>query len=268
MLDLSIFETFETSKDRPLSIRRLILGKSFSFNLSLLSIVWKCRKLSLKGAFPDKVYFSESDRIHEALESHGGRFKISGLEHLRRDYPVVLVANHMSLLETMVLPWIVGSFKPLSIVMKKSLYDSWLFHPIAEATKSISLTRENLRADIDVIMTEGVAYLKQGRSILLFPEGTRKTAFDPGSFNSLGVKLAARAGVRIQPIALKTNFLERGKHISYAGTVHPERPILFEIGEAMEVNGRGKAQHQAVLEFMTKHLSAWGVEIKGGRHDL
>ncbi len=265
MLDLSIFETFETPEDKRLALRRFLLGNSFSFNLSLLQIVLRCRRLSRQGRFPDPVYFSESEKIHDALERHGGKFRIAGLENLRKDEPVVLVANHMSLLETMVLPWIIGCFKPLSIVMKKSLYDSSLFNPIAVATKSISLTRENLRADIDVIMTEGVEYLKQGRSVLLFPEGTRKNYFDPAAFNSLGIKLAARAGVKVQPIALKTDFLERGKWGSYIGKVYRDRPILFEIGEAMDIEGRGKAQHQAVLDFMKSRLSDWGVEIRGER---
>ena len=240
MLDLTMFNTFETPADKTLSPWRLFLGKSASFNLTLLQVVWYCRGLCLKGRFPDPVYFAQSDRIHNNLERHGARFRIEGLENIRTDEPCVYTANHMSLLETMVLPWIIGCFKPLSIVMKNSLYDSWIFNPIAETTKSISLTRENLKADIDVIMSEGVEYLKQGRSVLLFPEGTRRSSFDRKAFNSLGVKLAARAGVKVQPIALKTDFLESGRLVSYWGSAHPERTVHFHVGEALGDRGPGK----------------------------
>lgn len=264
MLDLSIFNTFETPADKKQSPWRLLLGRSASFNATLFQVVWHCRGLCLKGRFPDSVYFSQSDRIHDNLERHGARFRIEGLENIRTDEPCVYVANHMSLLETMVLPWIIGSFKPLSIVMKNSLYDSWIFNPIAETTKSISLTRKNLKADIDAIMSEGVEYLKKGRSVLLFPEGTRRKSFDRKAFNSLGVKLAARAGAKVQPIALKTDFLESGKIVSYAGSIHPERTVHFCVGEALEIEGRGKKEHNLILDFMEEKLSSWGVEIEGG----
>jgi len=126
------------------------------------------------------------------------------------------------------------------------------------------LTRKNLRADIDVIMTEGVEYLNGGRSVLLFPEGTRKSSFNPKEFNSLGVKLALRAGVRVIPIALKTDFLKNGKRFSDYGTVHPENTVHIHVGEPLEVEGRGKKEHQDVLDFLESHLRSWGVEIAGG----
>lgn len=262
MIDLSQFETYETDKDRRLSFWRFLTGRRIAFNLALLRIVYRCRKISLAGRFDNDEFFNQSDIIHDALERYGAKFRITGLQNLHFDGPCVIVANHMSLLETQVLPWIIGSFKPLSIVMKKSLYDSWIFNPVAVATKSISLTRENLRADIDVIMKEGVAYLNKGRSVLLFPEGTRKPYFKRSEFNSLGVKLAVRAGVRIVPIALKTDFLVPGKKVSDFGSLHPDRPVHIHIGESMNIEARGKKEHGLILDFLEEKLSGWGVDIR------
>ncbi|MDC7233475.1 MAG: lysophospholipid acyltransferase family protein [Spirochaetales bacterium] len=262
MIDLSQFETFETEKGRKLSVWRFIFGRRLAFHLALLRIVLRCRSLSQAGKFDNDEFFHQSDLIHDALERYGAKFRITGLNNLHFDGPCVVVANHMSLLETQVMPWIIGSFKPLSIVMKNSLYDSWIFNPIAKATKSISLTRENLRADIDVIMKEGVEYLNQGRSIILFPEGTRKSYFSRSEFNSLGIKLALRAGVRVVPVALKTDFLTPGNKVSDYGFIYPKKPVHIHIGEPVTIEGRGKKEHQQILDFLESNLKSWGVEIR------
>jgi len=264
MIDLTLFDTYKTPEGKKPAWSRFLFGTRFSLNWNVMKIVFQCRTLSLKGKFDNTAYYAASDRLRELFESHGASFEITGLENLRKPGPYVIVSNHMSLLETQVLPWVIGCFMPLSIVMKKSLYDSWLFHPVAVATKCISLTRKNLRADIDVIMKEGVEYLNEGRSILLFPEGTRKTSFNPGEFNSLGVKLALRAGVKVLPIALKTDFLTPGKRFSDYGTVHSDRPVHIHVGEPVEVEGRGKKEHQDILDFLVTNLKSWGVSITGG----
>ncbi|MDC7239774.1 MAG: lysophospholipid acyltransferase family protein [Spirochaetales bacterium] len=263
MVDLSQFETFETEKDRHQSPWRFFFGRRLSFYLAFIRIVLRCRKFSLQGRFDNKTYFNQSDLIRIAAERHGAKFKITGLQNLNFDGPCVIVANHMSLLETQILPWVVGSFKPFSVVMKKSLYESSLFGAISIATQSIAVSRENLRADIDVVMKEGVEYLKKGRSILLFPEGTRKEYFKRSEFNQLGTMLASRAGVKIVPLALKTDFLRNGKKFSDYGTLHPEKQVLMEFGKPITIEGRGKTEHQEILDFLETTLSGWGVEIKG-----
>jgi len=261
VLDLSLFEKYETPDDIKLTGKRFLIGNRLSFFLDFARIVWRCRTLSKKNQFDDKAFWDQSDKIREAIEINGGRFEITGLQNLNQQGPFVIVANHMSVLETQVMPWIIGCFSPLSVVMKQSLHDSWVFNPIAEASKSIALTRENLRADIDIIMKDGVGYLKKGRSIVLFPEGTRKTSFSRKGFNSLGVKLAARAGVKVVPVAVKTDFLESGKLISYFGSVHPDRKIYIKIGEPVAVEGRGRKQHESILDFMESSLNEWGFPV-------
>ena len=261
MLDLSLFETYTTPDDVRLSPKRFLLGRRLALYIDFFKIVLRCRKLSLKGQFPDKVFWDQSDKIREVMEHYGGKFVIEGLSHLHTQGPFVVVANHMGVLETQLFPWIIGSFTPLSVVMKESLYNSGLFGPIATATKSIGLTRQNLKADLDKIMSEGVDHLKKGRSIVLFPEGTRKSSFQRKDFNSLGVKLAARAGAKVLPVAIKTDFMEPGKISSYFGPIRPEKTIRFSIGEALPVEGRGKQQHQAVLDFIESKLKEWDFPV-------
>ena len=65
-----------------------------------------------------------------------------------------------------------------------------------------------------MLMSKGVEHLKNGTSVIVFPQKTRAAEFNPEEFNSIGVKLAKRAGVPVQPLALDTSFWGRGKFIS------------------------------------------------------
>ena len=56
-------------------------------------------------------------------------------------------------------------------------------------------------------------YLRNGMSVIIFPQTTRIMDFDRKQFNSMGVKLAKRAQVPVVPIALKTDAWGVGKWI-------------------------------------------------------
>ncbi len=259
MTDLSTMESYRS----PATGRvRSLPGESSLFNFTLLGIVLKARGLAKKGKLDDKLISEFSDDVHRVVIRHGGQFQITGLQNIPKGQPLVIVSNHMGFLETQLLPWILGCFTPLSVVMKRSLYKSWIFHPIGVAGKSIALSRTNIREDLDIVMGEGMGCLKEGRSLLLFPEGTRKDYFKRSEFNSLGVKLAARAGVPILPLALKTDFHSPGKIHSYFGTLNLGRPLHFSFGEPLVVSGRGKQEHRRILDFIESHLRNWGIEIR------
>ena len=80
----------------------------------------------------------------------------------------------------------------------------------------IVVGRTDPRKDLEAVMNGGVELLKNGISIVIFPQSTRSVEFKPEEFNSLGVKLAKKAGVDVVPIALKTDFWGNGKLIKEA----------------------------------------------------
>ena len=63
-----------------------------------------------------------SHRIVQVVESVGGKVNISGLEALsHQPGPLVYIANHMSLLETLILPGIALAFNRVTFVIKEEL---------------------------------------------------------------------------------------------------------------------------------------------------
>jgi 1-acyl-sn-glycerol-3-phosphate acyltransferase len=99
--------------------------------------------------------------------------------------------------------------------------------------------------------------LKAGVSIIVFPQSTRSSAFSPEDFNTLGVKLAARAGVPVIPIALKTDAWGNGRYIKEFGPIDSTKTVHISFGEPMQINGRGTAEHEKVIAFIQDNLGRW-----------
>jgi 1-acyl-sn-glycerol-3-phosphate acyltransferase len=193
-----------------------------------------------------------------AIERAGATVEIEGIANLRSfEGPCVFIANHMSTLETYTLPGILLPFRDITYVMKKSLVTYPVFGRIMRWMRPITVTRTNPREDLKAVLEEGSALLKEGRSVVIFPQTTRTMELEPERFNSIGVKLARRAGVPVVPIALRTDALGNGRVLKDFGTVDPTRDVHFSIGEPMEITGRGNEEHRRIIEFITGKLNTW-----------
>ena len=111
-------------------------------------------------------------------------------------------------------------------------------------------------------MNGGIQLLSKGISIVIFPQSTRSLAFKPEDFNSLGVKLAKKAGVKVVPIALKTDYWGNGKIIKELGPIDRKKHIHFRFGEPIEVTGTGKEENQKIIEFIKASLDEWEISEK------
>ena len=94
-------------------------------------------------------------------------------------------------------------------------------------------------------------------AILLFPQSTRRKDVDPASFNSLAVKLAKKAGVKVVPVAIKTDFWENGRLVKDLGPLNRKKEIYFNFGKPIEIKGNGKEENQDIIEFIQKNLEQW-----------
>jgi len=214
------------------------------------------------GRYDMITWADSSYRILTAVEESGGRVSISGFEHaVKTAGPKVYVANHMSMLETMLLPVIVLTAGEFTVVVKESLARYPFFGKILRSVKAISVGRRNPRQDFRNVLKSGEEFLRQGASVLVFPQATRHVDFDPSDFNSLGVKLAGRAGVPAVPIALKTDFMRIGRIFRDIGCLDRSKTVYFKFGNPVTVTGNTKDAHREVVRFIAESLEEWrGVE--------
>lgn len=237
------------------------LFPSLSFFSNLFRIILYSNRQAHKGIYDDIRWYDSSVDVLKSLERAGIKMHFTGMNNLKKvEGPVVFVSNHMSTLETMVLPSIIQPIKKVVYVIKEELSRYPLFGPIAKARDPILVGRENPREDLKIVLEEGSKRIQEGKSVIIFPQRTRSLFFEPASFNSLGVKLAKRNNVPVIPIALISDAWGNGKLIKDIGKVDPKKVVHISFGEPLNISGSGSEEHQKVIDFICSKFFEWGKE--------
>lgn len=121
-------------------------------------------------------------------------------EKIYRNGPVIFVSNHQSLFDILIF----YSFLDVSFrwMAKKSLFKLPIVGPAMKAAEYIPVEREDRKKAMQSLF-EAAEQIRSGKSVIIFPEGTRgkidgnMLPFKKGSFI-----LAKKANVVIQPIAI------------------------------------------------------------------
>lgn len=235
------------------------LFPSFYFFPNMLRILIYSNRQAKKGIYDDVRWYDSSIDTLGSLERTGIKFHITGMNNMRKaEGPVVFVSNHMTTLETVILPAIIRPTKPVVYVIKEELSKYPLFGPIALARDPILVGRENPREDLKIVLEEGSKRIQNGKSVIIFPQRTRSMVLDPALFNSLGNKLAKRNNVPVVPIALLTDAWGNGKYIKEAGKIDPSKPVHLTFGEPLFIKGNGAEEHQQIIEFISGKFREWG----------
>jgi 1-acyl-sn-glycerol-3-phosphate acyltransferase len=228
------------------------------FTYKYARVVLRTRKEAMRKVYDTKAWTDSSFEILRFLEKAGGVFHITGMDKFKNvPGSVLFISNHMSTLETMILPSIIGPHKELTFVVKESLVKHPLFGDVMRSRNPIVVGRTDPRKDLEAVMNEGTEKLKNGISIIIFPQSTRSLEFKPEEFNSLGVKLAKKAGATVIPIALKTDFWGNGKLIKELGPLDHNKHIHIKFGEPMRITGNGKEENQKIVDFIKSSLEEW-----------
>jgi len=223
-----------------------------------MASIYRAARKAKNGEYDTEAWRTSSVNVMQALERTGLKITISGIEHLQNlDTPCVIVGNHMSMMDTTILPGIITQERPLTFIIKKSLMDYPVFKHVMRSQNPIALGRKNAREDLKTVMVEGKKRLDQGISVTVFPQTTRSTDFIPKQFNTIGVKLALRADVPVLPVALKTNAWTNGKLIKDLGRIKPEISTHIAFAAPLTIEGKGRAEHQKVIEFIASKLKSW-----------
>lgn len=163
----------------------------------------------------------------------GIRVEVQGLEN-RPSSPGVIMAKHQSAWETLNL---LPLFYPQTWVLKRELLKIPVFGWGLARLEPIAINRQSTREALRDVIDQGVAKLKQGRWVMIFPEGTRVPIAERVRYQQGGALLACRAGVSVTPVAHNAGSFwpRRGLRI---------RPGVIEvrIGPAIQTDGKTPAQ--------------------------
>ena len=134
----------------------------------------------------------------------GTRLVIKGKENLWSHRPAVFILNHQSSMDMFIAAKLIR--KNVRGIAKKSLKNIPILGQMMQAGGVIFIDRKN-RAKAIEAMKPAVDALKNGTSIIIFPEGTRSKSYTLGKFKKGAFHLAMAAKVPIVPIIL-TNAID------------------------------------------------------------
>ncbi|MCF7790727.1 MAG: 1-acyl-sn-glycerol-3-phosphate acyltransferase [Victivallales bacterium] len=237
---------------------KLFLKTRIFFYCRIVKLVFDTNRVIQKGKFSDKAWSEASYYALRTIEGCEGKVHIRNMNNIdKHNGAVVFIGNHMSMLESFVLPGVICPHKKISFVVKKSLVDYPFFGLVMRTTRPVIVGRVDPAADFKAVMNDGSKLLKEGRSVVVFPQSTRSSGFKPDEFNSIGIKLARKAKVPVVPIALKTDFWGNGKIFKDVGPLNRDKGVFIEFGEPMDIKGNGKAEHKSITEFISGKIKEW-----------
>ena len=130
----------------------------------------------------------------------GSPTTVEGIEKIPTDRAVGFTANHRSIFDIVLLVSLVPV--PMGIIAKKSMRRAPLLNVWMNMLHCKYLDRSDIKEGLQVILS-AIDEVKNGVSILVFPEGTRNKTDEPLlDFHAGSFKAATRPGAPVIPVTL------------------------------------------------------------------
>lgn len=156
--------------------------------------------------------------VRSLLWLSGVRVVLHGVEPLDADAPRVYVANHVSWYD---IPCLVDVLPHYGFIAKRELERVPIFGPAARAVGVMYIDRDNRKAAFTAY-EDAARKIREGRRIIVFPEGTRGSDYFVRPFKKGPFVLAIQAGAPVVPVAIYGTIEAnpRGTLRVKPGTVH------------------------------------------------
>lgn len=161
------------------------------------------------------------------------RLEARGLHHIPAEGPVILASNHISNLDPPTIGVMVE--RKLHFMAKEELFRIPVFSSLIRAFGAFPVKRGGVSKEA---IKSGIALLKSGKVMAIFPEGSRKT---PGAAKKGTAMIALRSGAAIVPVAI-------------VGSYKPFRKMLVCYGEPIDLSAIIEESSPDQLEQATEAI--------------
>ena len=132
------------------------------------------------------------------LKIIGMELDVQGKENIPKEQ-CVFIGNHSSILDIIILLYTID--KKMGFIAKKEILKTPIIGYWLKKSKCVPLDRENPRAAIAAI-NKAIENIKEGSSMVIFPEGTRNKEGEVGKFKKGSLKLATKSKAPIVPVSI------------------------------------------------------------------
>ena len=186
----------------------------------------------------------------------GVRLRVLSAERLRAAGSSVVVANHASMADILVL--FAGLPVQIRFMAKRSVFHVPFLGWGIAAAGFVPVDRGDSRRGNEA-MDAALERLRGGRSIVVFPEETRSPDGSLLPFKKGAARLAIRAGLPLVPVAItgSSHVLRRGSLRSHPGTV------VLAVGEPIPTRGREAADRAELTRLAREAIERLREEASG-----
>jgi 1-acyl-sn-glycerol-3-phosphate acyltransferase len=181
----------------------------------------------------------------------GLRYEVRGIERIPAE-PHVTLWKHSSAWET-IAQFIIGG--PQTLVLKRELMWLPFFGWGLAQLRMIPINRSAGTSAVNLVINAGEQRLREGLSVLVFPEGTRVAAGETRKYGVSGALLASRTGVVVVPVAH-----DAGYYWPRRGLLKRRGVITVSVGPPIQAAGRDareiNADAQAWIEAEIARIRA------------
>lgn len=182
----------------------------------------------------------------------GSKIIVEGEEHLP-DGPVVMVCNHVGDFD---IPVLLSSInKPFGFISKIEVSKVPVLSDWMRVMNCVFLDRADRRQAIKMIK-EAIETVKNGHSLVLFPEGTRSKGGPVGEFKTGGFRVAMDGKVPIVPIAISgtADVFEKNNRLVRPATIKLviAKPVVMHLYEQVTIKELAEETKLVILENLEK----------------
>lgn len=183
----------------------------------------------------------------------GSRVKVQGIENFPKSGGLVLVANHQSATDIIVL--LASLPQGFRFIIKQELFKVPVFGWYLRKAGYLSIDRDSGRSAIKTLH-QAKELIHQGNNILIFPEGTRSKDGKVGEFKRGSLMLAFISHAPILPITIdgSCNIMQKGGFIlNYTKVNLTISPLIkTEVPENHKKEDQEKVLNQVREQIISK----------------
>ena len=186
---------------------------------------------------------------------------IAATDNIPTDEPVIFAANHQSQFDIPLSTVALQKACP-AFMAKKSLQSLPMLGRCFRLFGNISVDRSNRREAMKSLEAAAKT-IKAGRSVIIFPEGTRQSQLDElGEFKTGVVMLALKAGVRIVPVVIEGSgdILPKGRI-----ALSERKDVYIEALDPIETNDYTMKQRNELNETLREVMNKKYMEMRACR---
>jgi 1-acyl-sn-glycerol-3-phosphate acyltransferase len=206
---------------------------------------------ALLGAGPRFVHLNVAvPWARVILKVCGVKVSAEGLENIQENVPVIFMANHVSYFDIFAL--LARLPVDFRFIVKQELMGIPILGHAMKKAGYIGIERKDPRKALKSVQ-EAAKRIKNGASVLIFPEGTRSSDGALQSFKPGGFHLTLKSGCDIVPVTIigSRDIVPKGSWIINRGSIRlvVSQPIPLrgytkrDMGELMERVRRAMAVH-------------------------